>query len=245
VDNRVDNEPMKLTPRVQFALLGAALLALVALVVVRGGGPPAAGDAPRLTSAADTAVTPSAENVDPAFHARLMTLRQRVEESPADTTALLELAHFQQDGHQLEDAAATYERLLALVPDHRQAHLDLALVYAQSGRMDDARRVTEDLLARRPDDPAGLYNLGAIHANAGAYDEARRAWTRVVEQNRDATLAAQARSSLAQLDALAARGTPAPAAAPAGTAASPAPSPGALPAGHPPLPSLEPILAED
>ena len=164
-----------------------------------------------------------------------MTLQRRVEEAPEDTAALLALAHFRQDGHQLEEAADAYERLLALVPDHRQAHLDLALVYAEAGRLDDARRVTRALLARHPEDPAGRYNLGA-----------RRLWTEVAAQSRDAGLAAQARSSLAQLDALASGASPPPSSgpAPAPPAASSGPS-APLPAGHPPLPSFEPVLVED
>jgi len=240
---------MKLTPRVQFGLLGGALVALVALVFLRGSGPSGPAGAPRLTPASDTTVAPSAENVAPTFHTQLMTLKQRVEASPEDTTALLELAHLQQDGHQLEDAAATYERLLELVPDHRQAHLDLALVYAESGRFEDARRVTRALLERDPEDPAALYNLGALHANAGEYDEARRLWTQVAAQTRDAGLAAQARTSLTRLEGLAAAprlGAPAAPPAPATSpAATPTPTPGAVPAGHPPLPTFEPVLTDD
>jgi tetratricopeptide (TPR) repeat protein len=244
-----DGTPMKLSPRLQFILLGGALVALVALVFLRGSGPATPEGQPRLTSARDTAVAPSAENVDPTFHSRLMTLRQQVEESPEDTTALLALARLQQDGHQLEDAAATYERVLALVSDHRQAHLDLALVYAEAGRPADARRVTEAFLALHPDDPAALYNLGALHANAGAYAEARRHWTRVAAQTQDAGLAEQARASLERLDALASGAAPAAAPAPAspspGVTPSASPAAGTLPAGHPPLPAFEPIMVEN
>ena len=232
---------MTLSPRLQFALLGGGLLVLVALVLVRSGGPAAPVAPPRLTSEA-AAPAPSAENVSPTFHTQLMALRRQVEEAPGDTTALLALARLQQDAHQLEDAAAAYERVLDVAPGHRQAHLDLALVYAEAGRADDARRVTEALLARHPDDPAGLYNLGALHANAGRYDEARRYWDRVAAQTQDAALAAQARTSLAQLDALASGAAPPPSGgAPAAPAAS---SPAATPAGHPPLPAFEPVLVE-
>ena len=221
---------MTLSPRLQFGLLGVALVALVLVVFLGREGPPP-GDAPRLTSATPPP-TPSADNVAPSFHAQLMTLQEAVEEAPADTARLLALARFQQDGHQLAEAADTYERVLAVAPEHRQAHLDLALVYAELGRPADARRITEALLDRYPDDPSGRYNLGALHANAGDYDEARRLWDGVAAQADDPSLAAQARASLDQLDAL------------SSAPARPAPSPGALPAGHPPLPGLEPVMVE-
>ncbi|HLT48760.1 MAG TPA: tetratricopeptide repeat protein [Rubricoccaceae bacterium] len=232
---------MKLSPRLQFALLGGSLVLLVAFVLMQGG-PAAPAEQPRLTSEG-AAPAPSADNVAPAFHTRLMALKQRVEEAPADTAALLELARLQQDAHQLEDAAASYEQLLEVAPDHRQARLDLALVYAEAGRPDDALRVTEALLDRYPDDPAGLYNLGALHANAGRYDEARGPWGRVAAQTQDAALAEQARTSLAQLDALAS-GAASPAGPAPGAAPTPAAAPGTVPPGHPPLPAFEPILVE-
>ena len=228
---------MQLSLRQQFAVLGGALVALVALVLVQGAAPPAPASAPRLTPEAAAPPAPSADNVAPAFHAQLRTLEARIEEAPRDTAALLQLARLHQDAHQLDEAADTYERLLAIAPDHRQAHLDLALVYAEGGRPDDARRATEALLARHPDDPAGRYNLGALDANAGDLDAARRVWTGVAAQTSDPALAEQARASLAQLD-------PLPASAPAsGGATSPSAS-GALPAGHPALPRLEPILVQ-
>lgn len=230
---------MKLPTRQQFGLLAGALVLLVAFVLVQGDGSSAPADAPRLTPVAAPPEAPSAENVAPSFHTQLMALEARAEEAPRDTAALLQLARLRQDAHQLDEAADAYERLLTVVPDHRQAHLDLALVYAESGRPDDARRITEALLTRHPDDPAGRYNLGALHANAGELDEARRLWTGVAAQNEDAALAEQARASLGQLDALAAGASPA-----APNASPPATTAGALPAGHPTLPAFEPILVE-
>ncbi|SRR5690606_4788509 len=241
-----------MTPRLQLILLGGAVLALL-VVAYFVQAPPAQPPAPDPVEAA-APVEPTAENVAPSFHSQLMTLRQRVAESPEDTTHLIRLARLQQDGHRLEEAAASYERLLELAPDHRQAHLDLALVYGELGRWDDARRVTEALLARDADDPAGLYNLGAIAANQGDYDQARTVWTRVQAQTRDAGLARRAASSLQQLDVLAARGGPTPSAsAPPATSGNLAPvrqrmngrGGQALPSGHPPVSgsSFQPVLA--
>lgn len=157
---------------------------------------------------------PSADNVDPGFHARLMTLRDRLAKSPDDAAALLEAARLEQDAHQLDESAAHYERYLALVPDEHQVWLDLANVYAGLGQWDDTQRVSERMLEHFPDDPSALYNLGAIAANQGDADTARRHWT-AVRDGTDAALAAQAEASLAQLDGMAsARPRPSPTARP-------------------------------
>jgi tetratricopeptide (TPR) repeat protein len=177
---------------------------------------------------------PSAENVDPVVHARLMTLRRQVEEAPADTSLLLELARMEHDAHQFEPAVATYERLIEVAPGHRQAYLDMAQTLVTLDRWDDAGSAMERLLARYPDDPSGLYNLGAILAKQGNYAAARPLWTRVASQTTDAELAQQATSSLVELERLAASGAPAPAGA--APALPPGAATGALPEGHPPIP---------
>ncbi len=171
---------------------------------------------------------PSAENVDPVVHARLMTLRREVDEAPADTSLLLELARMEHDAHQFEAAVATYERLIAAAPAHRQAYLDVAQTLVSLGRWEDAAGAMQRLLDRYPEDPSGLYNLGAILANQGDYAAARPLWTRVAAQTTDADLARQAATSLTELERLASSGAPAPAAAPA---LPPGAAAGALPAG--------------
>lgn len=150
---------------------------------------------------------PSAENVDPNFHARLMTLRDRLATAPDDTTTLLEAARLEQDAHQLDAAAEHYERLLAIAPRTHQVWLDLANVYAGLGRWDDARRASERMLERYPGDPSALYNLGAIAANQGDRAEAERHWT-AVRDGDDGELAAQAEASLSQLGAFSAQPSP-------------------------------------
>ncbi len=220
--------------RVQAGAVIAVLVVVLGAVYVAGtGGPAPVATAP---PPADTTVAPTAENVDPTIHARMMALRAEVEAAPADTAKLLALARMEHDAHQFEAAAATYERLIALAPAHRQAHLDLAQAWAAMGRWADARAAMERMLARFPDDPSGLYNLGAILANQGDYAAARPYWARVRTQTADPELAQQAAASLERLDALAAAP---PAATPPG-GAPPLP-PGAagnpLPSGHPPIPA--------
>jgi len=223
---------------VQAGLVVAGLAAVLLAIYVFTGRDPAPATTPT-AAAADTTVAPTADNVDPTIHARMMALRAEVEAAPADTAKLVQLARLEHDAHQFEASAATYERVIALAPTHRQAHLDLAQAWAAMGRWDDARQAMERMLDRFPDDPSGLYNLGAILANQGSYAEARPYWERVRAQTADAELARQAAASLEQLDALAAA-PPAPVGAP-GTPAAPPLPPGAtgspLPAGHPQIPA--------
>ncbi len=174
---------------------GFVLLALFAYLPSRNAGSP---PAPNWTSV-EEAVAPSSENVDPSFHARLMTLRTQLDAAPEDTILLLEAARLQQDAHQHEESAASYERYLALAPDNRQVWLDLANVYAGMGRWDEAQRVSNALLERVPNDPSAMYNLGAIAANQDNPTEARQWWARVRDGS-DTALATQATNSLAQLD---------------------------------------------
>lgn len=180
---------------------GFALFALLAYLRTSDSGAEPGWQAVETVSPASPA--PSADNVDPGFHARLMTLRDRLTASPDDTTALLEAARLEQDAHQLAASAEHYERFLALATERRQVWLDLANVYAGLGQWDDAREASERMLVYFPDDPSARYNLGAIAANGGDYDAARQHWT-AVRDSHDEALASQAATSLAQLDGLAA-----------------------------------------
>ena len=243
------------SPRTQLLALAVGLTALIAIAFLRSDGTSTPAASIPATPVVAPEATPSAANVDPTFHTQLMVLRQQVDAAPSDTTLLLQLARLEQDAHQFAEAAATYERVLGLAPDHRQAYLDLALSYGQLGQWDEARDATERLIARDPDDPSALYNLGAIHANQGEADDARRLWTRVQQQSRDAQLAQQATASLARLDALAAEGVPpsapaatpdlAPVRQPMSGAAPPIPPGAPMPSDHPPINTrdFQPILA--
>jgi tetratricopeptide (TPR) repeat protein len=174
-------------------LLGAGLL-VVALAVARSENAAPTDWQP----VADVAPAPSADNVAPTVHARLMGLKEQLKTAPEDTTVLLELARLEQDAHQHAAAAEHYERFLALSPRNHQVWLDLANVYAGQGAWDDARDASERMLEHYPEDPSAMYNLGAIAANRGAPDEARR-WWESVGDGEDAALAEQAANSLAQL----------------------------------------------
>lgn len=196
---------LRLNPALLLLLGGFALFLVLGYARSMEG---ASAPAPAPVRPAAPPPAPSAENVDPGFHARIMTLEQRLAGSPNDTLVLLQLARLQQDAHQDAEAAAHYERYLALAPASRQPWLDLASVYAGLGRWDDAAGTMDRMLERFPNDPSARYNLGAIAANQGRFDEARRHWEAVRDQREDPALAAQAVASLARLGDVARPSTP-------------------------------------
>ncbi len=228
---------MKQSPLTISLVLGGAFLVLVAIVFFV-----TSDDEPQpLAVEGIEDVQPTAENVDPTFHARLMALTQEVEAAPRDTSKLIELARMHQDGHQLAEAAEVYRRVLDIVPGHRQSHLDLALCYSELGQWQDALATMEGMLEQFPDDPSALYNLGAIYANQGQYDEAEGIWRRVQAQTDDVHLASQAAASLSQLEAV--RSAPPPGGASAASQSGGAP---AAPPSIPPIVPLdgyEPVIA--
>ncbi len=187
--------------RLLLMLLGAVAVVIVVFLAT------APDDLPAPTPADRTAVrpsvagseTPDKDNVSHTFRMEVAQLEQRLAEAPDDTTALVELALMQQDAHQTAEAAAHYERYLALRPGNRQAWLDLANCYGELEQWTDAEGASLRMLTHYPDDPAGMYNLGAIYANLGRVDEARGWWEKTRDQQTDPDLAAQAGSSLIQL----------------------------------------------
>lgn len=223
----------RFTSNPTLTLLAAGFGLFAVLAYTQMSAAPAPSSSP-VVNAATPAAPPSADNVDPSFHARLMALREQLTTAPDDTTALLQAARLEQDAHQLPDAAEHYERFLTLHPRNHQVWLDLANVLAGDGRWDDALRASESMLEHYPDDPSAMYNLGAIHANQGRPDDARRWWTSV-RDGADPTLAERATTSLAQL-----AGTPT---ASASTNARPTPSGAPRANPHTASPLHQPIAA--
>jgi cytochrome c-type biogenesis protein CcmH/NrfG len=207
-------------------VLGLGVLTIAGVVAYYLSAGIAPAPAEQVEEASMPAAEPSAQNVAPEVHAQLMTLRRDVEAAPRDTALLFELARMEYDAHQLEQSVATFERLIAAAPGHRQAYLDLAQALVMLGRPDDARRAMERLLEQRPGDLAAIYNLGAIAANAGDVATARTHWTRVAASD-DEELARRATESLEELGRVPVT--------PAGPGSQPGVSPGGLPPGHPPI----------
>ncbi|HMB92087.1 MAG TPA: tetratricopeptide repeat protein [Rhodothermales bacterium] len=149
-----------------------------------------------------TAFTPDGENLAPSFHVEMEALRQRLDASPQDTTALIRMAQLLHDGHKTEEAITYYQRYLDLHPQGQQAWLDLARSYGELGQWEAALTATEDMLEQFPDNPAALYNLGAIYANTSRLADARTTWERVATQSKDSAMKTKAEVALKRLDTM-------------------------------------------
>lgn|GEM_PF-1341020 len=222
--------------RLPALLAGAALLVAGLYAFTRPDAPatpvPAAG-------APDSTVAPTADNVDPAVHGRLMALRARAEAAPDSAAPHLALGRFLQSAHRPAEAAEAFEAALERDAGDRQTWLDLTNAYGAAGDWPAAARAADRMADRFDSDGAALYNAGAAYANAGDADRARQRFASATRAA-DATMAAQARDALARLDAMPEGGLAA-ASPPAPAGAAPPLAPGAaagpLPAGHPPLPT--------
>jgi predicted TPR repeat methyltransferase len=74
----------------------------------------------------------------------------------------------------LEAAAASYERAIALKPDHVNAHNNLGNVWKALGQTDKARASFARALTYNPDNSDTHYSLGILCGELGERDEAAR-----------------------------------------------------------------------
>ncbi len=220
------------------ALAVGAVLLVAGLYALTGDDAPTTS-AP-VAAAPDTTVSPTADNVDPAVHGRLMALRARAEAAPDSAAPHLALGRFLQSGHRPAEAAEAFEAALAREPLDRQTWLDLTTADGAASDWPAAARAADRMAERFESDGAALYNAGAAYANAGDADAARRRFESATRAS-DAAMAAQARDALARLNAMPEDALAAASSAPPSAGAAPPLAPGAeagpLPAGHPPLPA--------
>ncbi len=97
--------------------------------------------------------------------ARQARAERRVGEAYADLAA-----------GRLTEAESSFRRVLAEVPEQRDARLGLAMLAQQQGRLAAARAALEGLLAAHPHDAEAWNQLGALLDQAGEDEAARRAF---------------------------------------------------------------------
>ncbi|HYC70258.1 MAG TPA: tetratricopeptide repeat protein [Opitutaceae bacterium] len=81
---------------------------------------------------------------------------------------------------QATDAAALWERTLALAPDYVPARLRLGDVQFKSNQPAAATATYQEVLKRSPDEPYALLGLARLDLEAGRWDDARRRLEAVV-----------------------------------------------------------------
>ncbi|GEM_PF-1181142 len=196
-----------------YLIIGAALVAVVALVLLLADTKPeadaAAGAAPGLPPGhpdigdmrqSPAEGGPNKANVKPEFYEELERLRAKVDAAPrGDTSDLLALAQMLYFSHKHEDALVYYERFHRAAPKHIDAMFDLTLVYFDLNRYEDAARMTRGILALEPANSKAMYNLGTIYAAQDKKDEARGIWRKLIELAPRSDDAARAEEMLKKL----------------------------------------------
>jgi tetratricopeptide (TPR) repeat protein len=78
-------------------------------------------------------------------------------------------------------ATHTYRQVLALDPDHADAHVNLGRLLHEAGELVEAEAHYRLTLQARPEDPTAVFNLAVAIEDQGRYDEALLQYERAVE----------------------------------------------------------------
>lgn len=144
---------------------------------------------------------PGKDNVSRSIRETVAHLKAVVEKNPKDTARMIELARLLHDAHQPGEAAAYYERALAVGEVGDSARIDYSLCLFQIGKVEQALEQNRVVHRRNGRNAQALYNIGAIHANSGRRDSAVVYWQRLTAVAPDDPLAPQARTNLEKLSA--------------------------------------------
>lgn len=80
-----------------------------------------------------------------------------------------------------EEAAARFQQILEVSPNHARAHLGLGLVHCFMGRFEESLEELKRAVECDPDWVDGHLNLAKTYAMLGMYEEARAGFNRVLE----------------------------------------------------------------
>lgn len=108
--------------------------------------------------------------------------------APRDFRWRYHLAYLQHQTGRLEEAAASYERSLGIVPEVRPALVRLAQVYKELDRPEAAAELLERVVASDPSASAAFALLGEIRLSQRRYREAVALLERALELQSDANL---------------------------------------------------------
>ena len=148
-------------------LIGAALIAAVAVGVAVFYLPPSAGD-----RAPGETVTGTVPQTDP-----LAALQARASANPGDVPTQLALADGYVKAGRPQDAISRYQAVLTKDPNNVAALDGLALILVASGSNDGAIVAADRVLAQRPKDPDALFVKGLALYRKQDWNGAIDVWT--------------------------------------------------------------------
>ncbi len=109
----------------------------------------------------------------------------------------LELGLVYAGASQWDKAEQEFRAECKLQPGNAEASYRMGDALLQEGKVREARTELERADRLRPDMPETLYALGKAASLEGAFDAAEKAWTRLIELEKEGSLAAQAHFGLA------------------------------------------------
>jgi tetratricopeptide (TPR) repeat protein len=107
-----------------------------------------------------------------------------LEGHPDDITVLYKLAQAQEKAGQIDQAAATYEKLAQLTPEDAKRYYNMVIMMYNTAKMPEkAAEVARKLVELEPNDTEALYNLGYMYVQMEDYEKAIETFTKVIEKN--------------------------------------------------------------
>lgn len=110
-------------------------------------------------------------------------LRTHLSKTPNDTNALYLLGVNEQAANRLDLAASTFDKVLAIDPDHMGAHYSKALLLASAGKHMEAMKHHDAAIRGGPGNFSALMNRGNSHAARQDFDAAIADYDRALKCN--------------------------------------------------------------
>ena len=95
--------------------------------------------------------------------------------------SLLSLGSVQRDQKKMDEAIATYQKVIEAAPTRPEPYIEMSGLYLDTGKLDKAESILNDAKAAGADDPAALLNVGIIYFNKKDWAHAEAVCKRVIE----------------------------------------------------------------
>jgi tetratricopeptide (TPR) repeat protein len=101
-----------------------------------------------------------------------------------DITIIYKLAQAYEKAGQIDQAAATYEKLAQLTPEDTKRYYNMVIMMYNTAKMPEkASEVAKKLVELDPNDTEALYNLGYMYVQMENYENAIDTFNKVIEKN--------------------------------------------------------------
>jgi len=101
-----------------------------------------------------------------------------------DIAITYKLAQAYEKAGQIDQSAATYEKLAQLTPEDAKRYYNMIVMMYNTAKMPDkAAEIARKMVELNPDDMEALYNLGFMYVQMEKYNEAIEAFGKVIEKN--------------------------------------------------------------